>query len=80
MFPSTDASLIACQRRTLAPPFNSGVNAASVSVQCHYSAGTDVGHGSLETTGNGLLDIKSHNGINGVTFSYCYSGDYPIGG
>ena len=48
----------------LAPTFNSGANAAPVSVQtlpvqCHYSAGPDVGRGSLETTGNrvGLMEL-----------------------
>ena len=38
-----------------APPFNSGANAAPVTmqalpVQCHHSAGTDVGCGCPETT------------------------------
>ena len=51
-----------CEHRILAPPFNSDANAAPVSVQtlqvqCHYSAGTDVGRGSLEITGNRVLDI-----------------------
>ena len=51
-----------CQRHTLVPPFNSGANAAPVSIQvlpvhCHYSGGTDVGHGSVETTGNRVFDI-----------------------
>ena len=64
-FPSTGALLIDCQGGTLAPPFKSGANAAPVSVQtlpvqCHYSAGTDVGRGSPETTGNRVFDIMSH--------------------
>ena len=68
MFPSIGAQLINWQWHTLAPPFNSGANAATVSVQtlpvqCHYSAGTDVGRGSLETTGNRLFDIMSHVGL-----------------
>ena len=42
--------------------FNSVANAAPVSVQalsvqCHYSSGTDVGRDSLETTDNRVLDI-----------------------
>ena len=64
-FFSTGAPLNDCQWRMLALPFNSGVNAAPASVQalpvqCHYSAGTDVGRGSLETTGNRVLDIMYH--------------------
>ena len=65
-FPSTGAPLINCQRRTMAPPFNSGANAVPVLVQAlpvqgHYSAGTDVGRrDSLETTGNRVFDIISH--------------------
>ena len=51
-----------CQQRTLVPPFNSGANAALVSVQVlpvhsHYSAGTDGGRGSLESTGNRVSDL-----------------------
>ena len=51
-----------CQRRALVPLFNSGNNAAPVSVQAlpvqrRYSAGTNVGRGSFETTGNRVLDI-----------------------
>ena len=56
-----------CQQRTLAPPLNIGANAAPISVhalsvhalpvQCHYSTGTDVRRGSLETNGNRVLDI-----------------------
>ena len=48
---------IDCQQRTLVPPFNSGANAASVP----GSAGTDVGRGSLETTGN-VCHYVSHVG------------------
>ena len=67
-FPSTGAPLIDCQRRTLPPPLNSGANAAPVSVQAlpvqfHYSAGTDVGRGTLETTGNRVFDIMSHTWV-----------------
>ena len=29
-------------------------------MRCHYSAGTGVGRGSFETTGNRVLDIMSH--------------------
>ena len=66
---------------TLDPPFNSSANAGpvsvqAVSVQCHYSEGTDVGRCSLETTGNRVFDIMSLVGVNGVTLSYCYFGDY----
>ena len=50
-------SLHVSDQNILDPPLNSGANAAPVSVQalavqCHYHAGTDVGRGSLETTGN----------------------------
>ena len=50
------------QRCTLARLFKSSANAAPVSVQalpvqCRYNTGTDVGRGSLETTGNRVLDI-----------------------
>ena len=53
-----------CQRYTLVPPFSSGANPAPVSVhtlplQCHYSAGTDVGRGSLRTTSNTVFDTMS---------------------
>ena len=56
------------QRHTLAPLFNSHANAAPVSmqalpVQCHYSAGTDIGCGALETTYNRMFDM-SHTGMN----------------
>ena len=50
-----------CQRCTFVPPFNTSANAAPVSVQalpvrCPYSAGTDVGRGSLETADNRVLN------------------------
>ena len=66
-----------CHQRTLAPPFNSGLIAAIVSVQalpvrCHYSAGTDIGRGSIETTGNIVLTSGVPCVMNGVTLSYCY--------
>ena len=65
MFPFHWCSIDKLPVGTLAPPFNSGANAAPVSVQtlpvqCHYSAGTDVGRGSLEATGNRMFDIMSH--------------------
>ena len=49
---------------TLVPPFNSGAKAAPVTVhvlpvQCYYSPGTDVGCGSLETTGHKVFAIMS---------------------
>ena len=51
-----------CQRHTLVLSLNSNANAGLISVQalpvhCHYSADTDVGHGSLETIGNRVLVI-----------------------
>ena len=69
-----------CQRLTLVPPLNSGAYAAPLSVQCHYSAITDAGRGNLETTGNRVFDISFSHGMNGVSLSYCYSGDYPSRG
>ena len=72
-----------CQRRTLVPLFNSGANAALVSVhalpvQSHYSAGTDVGRGSLETTDNSVLHhIMCLRGMNGVTLAIVTLEGYP---
>ena len=55
---------VCCQRHTLASSFNRSSTAAPVSVQalpvqCHYSAGTHVGRGSLETD-NRVFHIMSH--------------------
>ena len=49
-------------QRTLVSPFKSVGNTATVSVhalpvQCHYSAGTDVGRDGLEKTGNIVFEI-----------------------
>ena len=38
----------------------SSISVQALPVQFHYSAGTDVGRGSFETTGNRVLDIMSH--------------------
>ena len=72
-----------CQRYTPAPPFNSGANAASVSVpalpvQCHYSAGTDVSRfRALKQPTIECLTLRLTRGMNRITLSYCSSGDYP---
>ena len=39
-------------------------------VQCHYSAATDVGRGSLKTIGNRVLDNMCVTWIKEVTLSY----------
>ena len=70
---------------TLVPPFNSGANAAPVSVQalpvqCHYSThgtGTAVGRGSSKTTSDRVLDIMC---LTWGEWSYpqlLLPGDYP---
>ena len=55
---------------TLVPPLN------SVTV----SAGTDVGRGSLKQPEIKCLTLGLSRGMNGVTLSYCYSGNYPTRG
>ena len=71
-----------CHRCTLVPLFNSGANAAFVSVQTlpvqiHYSAGTDVGRGSLETPTIVCYTLCVSRGMNGVTLASVTLGGYP---
>ena len=44
------------------------------------SAGTDAGHGSLKEPAIECLTLGLSRGMNRVTLSYFYSGDYPTRG